>query len=70
MALLDVLADVSADKKEKKTAEKKYVQFSIEEWKGMESKQGKSIEPAEVKKLILGIFEGRYNVSVAKKPTA
>lgn len=68
MALTDVLADVSADKKDKKAAEKKYVQFSIEEWRAMETKQGKSLEPAEVKKLILGIFEGRYNVSVIKKP--
>jgi hypothetical protein len=69
MALIDVLSDVTADKKEKKAADKKYVTFTSEEWKGMEAKQGKEINPTDVKKIVLGIFEGRYSVSVAKKPT-
>lgn len=70
MALLDVMSDVTADKKEKKAADKKYVSFSKEEWSGMEAKQGKEINPVDVKKIILGIFEGRYSISVAKKPGA
>ena len=36
MALFDVLADVRADEKPKKGADKKYVTFSMEEWKAME----------------------------------
>jgi len=67
MALSDVLADVTSEKKEKKSADKKYVTFTKEEWGGMETKQGKQIDPADVKKLILGVFEGRYSVSVIKK---
>ena len=36
MALNDVLSDLQADKKEKKTADKKYVSFLKEEWAEME----------------------------------
>ena len=70
MALTDVLGEITADKKEKKAADKKYVSFSAEEWKGMETKQGKKIDPQDVKKLILGVFEGRYSVSVASPKKA
>ena len=51
MALNDVLSDLQADKKEKKTADKKYVSFLKEEWAEMEKTYGKSIEPNDVKKL-------------------
>lgn len=69
MGLMDVMADITADKPEKKKAEKKYVSFSAEEWASLETKQGKKIDPADVKKLILGVFEGRYSLNVAKAPT-
>lgn len=68
MALIDVLSEVTAEKKEKKQADKKYVTFTIEEWKALEAKQGKEINPLDVKKIIIGIFEGRFSVSVVKKP--
>lgn len=68
MALIDVLSEVTAEKKEKKQADKKYVTFTIEEWKALEAKQGKGINPLDVKKIIIGIFEGRFSVSVVKKP--
>lgn len=67
MALIDVLSEVTAEKKEKKQADKKYVTFTIEEWKALEAKQGKEINPLDVKKIIIGIFEGRFSVSVVKK---
>ncbi len=70
MALADVLGEVSAEKKEKKAADKKYVTFTIEEWRALEAKQGKEINPMDVKKIIIGIFEGRFNVSVVKPKTA
>lgn len=66
MALLDVLADARADEKPKKGADKKYVTFSIDEWKTMEATHGKEINPADVKKIVMGIFGGKYTVSVAK----
>jgi hypothetical protein len=67
MPLQDVMADVVSEKKEKKSAEKRYVAFSSTEWAGMETKQGRKIDPVDVKKLILGIFEGRYQVAVKNK---
>lgn len=67
MALLDVLAEVSADKKVRGKAEKRYVAFNTAEWEGMEAKYGKKIDPVDVKKLILGIFEGRFSVTAPKK---
>ena len=35
MGLTDVLGAITADKKEKKTADKKYVSFTGDEWKAM-----------------------------------
>jgi hypothetical protein len=70
MALFDVLNEVSAEKKAKKPADKKYVTFTLEEWKNLEAKQGKEINPMDVKQIIIGIFEGRFNVSVVKPKTA
>ncbi len=70
MALNDVLSDLQADKKEKKTADKKYVSFLKEEWAEMEKTYGKSIEPNDVKKLIQGIFSKQIAVSKVKAPTA
>jgi hypothetical protein len=63
MALTDVLASLQADKKEKKAAEKRYVSFSAAEWGEMESAYGKKIDPADVKKLIQGIFKGAFSVT-------
>ena len=67
MAIGDVLAVVRADKPEKKAADKKYVTFTGEEWREMEKVYGKTIEPADVKAIITGIFTNVFNVSVAKK---
>jgi hypothetical protein len=63
MALGDVLATLQADKKEKKTAEKRYVSFTAAEWGEMEAAYGKKIDPADVKKLVQGIFKGVFSVN-------
>lgn len=67
MGLVDVLAEVSAERKEKGKAEIKYVSFKTAEWTDMEAKYGKTINPVDVKKLVIGIFSGRFNVVAAKK---
>ena len=59
----DVLSALQADKKEKKAAEKRYVAFSASEWAEMEAAYGKKIDPADVKKLVQGIFKGTFTVS-------
>ena len=69
MALFDVLSEVRADEKPKKGADKKYVTFSMDEWKVMEAAHGKEINPTDVKKIITGIFGGKFNVSVVKPKT-
>jgi len=68
MAIGDVFADLSVEKKEKKAADKKYVSFSLEEWRKLEAKQGAEINPVDIKKMVIGIFEGKYSISVVKKP--
>lgn len=70
MALNDVLSDLQADKKEKKSADKKYVSFLKAEWEEMEKAYGKTIEPNDVKKLIQGIFSKTIAVSKVKAPVA
>lgn len=67
MALGDVFADLSVDKPAKKGADKKYVSFSLEEWKALEAKQGAEINPVDIKKMVIGIFSGKYSISVVKK---
>jgi hypothetical protein len=67
MGLADVLAEVSADKKAKGKSEVRYVSFKTAEWSEMESKYGKTIDPVDVKKLVQGIFSGRFQVVAAKK---
>jgi hypothetical protein len=67
MALGDVLAGLQADKKEKKSAEKRYVAFTGVEWGEMEATYGKKIDPADVKKLVQGIFKGAFTVSKSGK---
>jgi hypothetical protein len=69
MGLMDVLAEVSADKKAKGKSDVRYVSFKITEWDEMESKFGKKLDPVDVKKLVQGIFLGRFNV-VSAKPKA
>lgn len=68
MALLDVLQDANADAKEKKKGDKKYVTFSLKEWGEMEAMYKGPINPLEAKKVLYGIFTGKYNVSVNKGP--
>ena len=67
MGLADVLAEVSADKRAKGKAETRSVAFKIAEWDEMEAKYGKKIDPVDVKKLVMGIFNGRFQVVAAKK---
>lgn len=67
MALGDVLSALQADKKEKKSAEKRYVAFNAAEWTEMEAAYGKKIDPADVKKLVQGIFKGAFSVSKSSK---
>ena len=67
MGLADVLAEVNADKKEKGKSTVRYVSFQIKEWDEMEAKYGKKLDPVDVKKLVQGIFLGRFNVVSAKK---
>ena len=66
MALLDVMNEVTATKKEKKAADKKYVTFTLEEWAKMEAAHGKAIQPNDIKSIVVGVFEGRFNISVPK----
>lgn len=67
MGLADVLAEVVADKKAKGKSENRNVTFKTVEWTEMESKYGKTIDPVDVKKLVQGIFSGRFQVVAAKK---
>lgn len=67
MAINDVLGLLQAEKKEKKSAEKRYVAFNSAEWTEMETAYGKKIDPADVKKLVQGIFKGAFSVNAAAK---
>ena len=67
MALADVLAEVGADKKAKGKSETRNVSFKNTEWAEMESKYGKTIDPVDVRKLVQGIFSGRFQVVAVKK---
>jgi hypothetical protein len=67
MAITDVLAELTSEKKAKGKSEVRYVSFKTAEWDEMESKYGKKLDPVDVKKLVQGIFLGRFNVVSAKK---
>jgi hypothetical protein len=67
MGLTDVLAELTSEKKAKGKSEVRYVSFKIAEWDEMEGKYGKKIDPVDVKKLVQGIFSGRFQVVAAKK---
>lgn len=67
MGLYEALTEVSAEKKARGKATIKYVSFTIAEWDALEAKHGKKIDPVDVKKLVLAIFEGKYALSSAKK---
>ena len=66
MGLLEALTEVAGEKKAKGKASVKYVSFTIAEWESMEAKHGKKIDPVDVKKLVLAIFEGKYTINAAK----
>lgn len=67
MGLGDVFAAISAEKKESAEPKKKNVSFDIEEWNAMEAKHGKRIEPAQIKALVLGVFDGRFTITANNK---
>lgn len=67
MGLADVLSEIGSEKKEKGKATVKYVSFQIKEWNDMEAKYGKKIDPSDVKNIVLGIFNGRFDVVAKKK---
>lgn len=65
--LAEALAEVTADKKARGKADKRYVAFSTAEWDALEAAHGKRIEPVDVKKLVQAIFSGRFNLTAGKK---
>lgn len=64
MGLAEAFNVIDQEKPEKKTAEKRYVTFSIDEWRDMEKAYGSGIEPGDVKALIQGIFQGTFDINV------
>lgn len=66
MAISDVMATITAEGKEKKEPTRKTVAFELDEWKAMEAKHGKAIEPIHIKTLVLKIFAGELTVSKTK----
>ena len=63
----DVMDGIMGEVKAKGKGDKRYVAFSLKEWQDMEAAYGKTIQPTNVKKLVQGIFTGRYNVGPVKK---
>ena len=66
----DILSSLQAEKPEKKAAGKRYVSFSAEEWDGMEKTYGKKIDPADVKRIVEGIFKGVFLIGRSKAGAA
>lgn len=47
--------------------QRKYVQFTMEEWSSMEASAGAKLETSDVKAIVQGIFTGKVSINVAKK---
>ena len=66
--LADILAAVKPSPKEGETpkVQRKYVQFTLEEWTAMEANAGAKLETSDVKAIVQGIFSGKVSINVAK----
>jgi hypothetical protein len=70
MALSDILKAVKptpVDASGKAKIQRKYVQFTMEEWTKMEASAGEKLETSAVKALVEAIFTGAVSINVAKK---
>jgi len=66
--LTSLLAAVKPEPKEgASTIKRKYVQFTLEEWQAMEANAGATLQTADVKAIIQGVFAGKLAISVAGK---
>lgn len=64
--LKGLIEDLTPPAKEGKAAQRKYIQFSLEEWNAMEKAAGAALETSDVKILVQGIFSGKVNLTKAK----
>lgn len=66
--LSEILAAVKPSPKEGEApkVQRKYVQFTLEEWSSMEVSAGAKLETSDVKAIIQGIFTGKVSITVAK----
>jgi hypothetical protein len=66
--LKDLIAGLKPEKEAKEPKnQRKYVQFTLDEWKAMEAGAGGALETSDVKALIQGIFAGKVNLVAGKK---
>lgn len=67
MDLKSLLAGIRPEEARKEPkVQRKYVQFSLEEWRQLEAGAGGPLETSDVKALIQGIFAGKVNISIPK----